>query len=393
MGNADTVSTSAPRNSGSSPRVWGTPPAGRRGVGDRRFIPACVGNAAPSTGSPTRSTVHPRVCGERLASHCPRHCAIGSSPRVWGTPTTPIRQPTARAVHPRVCGERRLIRPQLHEVHGSSPRVWGTLPRSRFGRPPIRFIPACVGNARVNERTQWHTSVHPRVCGERAVTLHSADDRRGSSPRVWGTRRRCAPPCWRAPVHPRVCGERTVAHCLTRWHTGSSPRVWGTRFRFGHAALAVRFIPACVGNAACACGSTGSGTVHPRVCGERPVVPQTPVSGTGSSPRVWGTRRQGRVVVQGRRFIPACVGNASEVKAACVAQPVHPRVCGERMSDAACWGSLAGSSPRVWGTPHCPGHAKHPRRFIPACVGNATPRTTRRPGRAVHPRVCGERDR
>ena len=73
-------------NSGSSPRVRGTPSTRWRGAVASRFIPACAGNSSTRATSWTSPTVHPRVCGNSR----------------W--PTRKARTP---AVHPRVCGELR----------------------------------------------------------------------------------------------------------------------------------------------------------------------------------------------------------------------------------------------------------------------------------------------
>ncbi len=71
------------------------------------------------------------------------------------------------------------------------------------------------------------------------------------------------------------------------------------------------------------------------------------------------------------RFIPACVGNARWSGAARPYVPVHPRVCGERYALIAAYLTKAGSSPRVWGTLLTYEAFGLGRRFIPACVGNA----------------------
>ena len=50
---------------GSSPRVRGTHAQERAVPQNVRFIPACAGNASPTTRSLGTCAVHPRVCGER----------------------------------------------------------------------------------------------------------------------------------------------------------------------------------------------------------------------------------------------------------------------------------------------------------------------------------------
>ncbi len=111
---------------GSSPRVRGTHSPDQRARVSERFIPACAGNAAVRVPRRVRKSVHPRVCGERTSGIVQLRRANGSSPRVRGTPSgiitlsfanrfIPACAGNARAataagvnstVHPRVCGER-----------------------------------------------------------------------------------------------------------------------------------------------------------------------------------------------------------------------------------------------------------------------------------------------
>ena len=195
---------------------------------------------------------------------------------------------------------------------GSSPRVRGT----RSARPgctdDLRFIPACAGNSLASATLSTARTVHPRVCGELISLRYSTKLKRGSSPRVRGT--------------------RDIYNC--------KPAL-------------VRFIPACAGNSSRLSGIHHPRAVHPRVCGElvRVIVPLS--GNVGSSPRVRGTpdqrSRRGAPV----RFIPACAGNSLVSSAPVYWAPVHPRVCGELRAAATATEAYHGSSPRVRGT-HLP---------------------------------------
>ena len=224
--------------------------------------------------------------------------------------------------------------------------------RLRIGSSRIhpRFIPACAGNA-----------ASDRLCPLRLT------------------------------VHPRVCGERLNAHCKISLCSGSSPRVRGTRGRSLAARPGARFIPACAGNATSPRHTTPGRAVHPRVCGERLNAHCKISLCSGSSPRVRGTPH--RVASSGQvfRFIPACAGNAPPVKSQLRHAPVHPRVCGERSLCSTSHTRSTGSSPRVRGTHALIAAAQRPRRFIPACAGNAASSINSRALPSVHPRVCGER--
>ena len=152
---------------------------------------------------------------------------------------------------------------------------------------------------------------------------------------------------------------------------GSSPRVRGTlmtrhnplvpdRFipaRAGNTpevldVLAVhRFIPARAGNAMIQASTSEAQTVHPRACGEHAhptvntiacfrfiparagnavVICETISHGVGSSPRVRGTRVNGKGHIPFERFIPARAGNAGYLILSACIPTVHPRACGER---------------------------------------------------------------
>ena len=173
----------------------------------RRFIPACAGNAWLPTYRTATYAVHPRVCGERRRPGTPAISRCGSSPRVRGTPrsarhrASPTRFIPACAgnaklsrsirafssVHPRVCGERVDDVDAAGRQLGSSPRVRGTLETEWRRFEQRRFIPACAGNA--GRRAGWRAvpAVHPRVCGERKAISIWIFSPGGSSPRVRGT--------------------------------------------------------------------------------------------------------------------------------------------------------------------------------------------------------------
>ena len=151
-------------------------------------------------------------------------------------------------------------------------------------------------------------------------------------------------------VHPRVCGE--LVH---------RPR---------EALIHTRFIPACAGNSASAFRRRAISAVHPRVCGELAPCPTSVEHRNGSSPRVRGTPGPSRPPRSRSRFIPACAGNSRWHLTLTFASAVHPRVCGELLED---FGADVGLV-----------------RFIPACAGNSPARRAPSSRPTVHPRVCGE---
>ena len=172
---------------GSSPRVRGTHRRQRCRSEHRRFIPACAGNAVLALSAVLIAAVHPRVCGERLRAAVKKSIPLRFIPACAGNATRPVTDPRTISVHPRVCGERSNEQFACIQRHGSSPRVRGT--RQPRGSVDLlcRFIPACAGNALRCSRMRCRSSVHPRVCGERASAPSIPSRGFGSSPRVRGT--------------------------------------------------------------------------------------------------------------------------------------------------------------------------------------------------------------
>ncbi len=359
------------RCAGSSPRVRGTPRRSPRLGRCRRFIPARAGNACWRALGWGMDPVHPRACGERSAEGSSGGEVDGSSPRVRGTRGDgdcraasrrfiPARAGNAARrrlvclappVHPRACGERSRVKRSEPRNTGSSPRVRGTPEVGPGAAQRPRFIPARAGNAVL--------------------------------------RRRPSPP---NPVHPRACGERFVLPQLSVVDCGSSPRVRGTRTTSHTRALTIRFIPARAGNALAFLPMDRARAVHPRACGERARTGKIGRPGPGSSPRVRGTPHGHPVIVDHERFSPARAGNARLSPATKSRRAVHPRACGERPLVSSSVTLSAGSSPRVRGTldqdgikparalgssPRVRGtltdieRIKEERRFIPARAGNA----------------------
>ena len=157
------------------------------------------------------------------------------------------------------------------------------------GRSSARFIPACAGNRPGNPLS-----------------------------------------CPRGPVHPRVCGEQALSRSGNGPVGGSSPRVRGTAGANPQDAPQPRFIPACAGNRPENLEKHLLRAVHPRVCGEQRNWAACRACVSGSSPRVRGTAGSLARLPARPRFIPACAGNSGNLKTKQTVSPVHPRVCGEQ---------------------------------------------------------------
>ena len=172
--------------------------------------------------------------------------------------------------------------------------------------------------------------------------------------------------------------------------TGSSPRVRGTATVQRPPVNISRFIPACAGNRAVGITINGAFAVHPRVCGEQVTDDGDMAVKPGSSPRVRGTANLLFQLQSEFRFIPACAGNRLQMMATWQLNPVHPRVCGEQPTCCSSFSPSSGSSPRVRGTEGISSLQLSKERFIPACAGNSAQMKKRDTYPPVHPRVCGE---
>ncbi len=110
----------------------------------------------------------------------------------------------------------------------------------------------------------------------------------------------------------------------------------------------------------------------------------------GSSPRVRGTPGLGGLEQGDNRFIPAGAGNTRCRPCPHACSTVHPRGRGEHDDGGRMTITRTGSSPRARGTPTWPGIAPLKSRFIPADAGNTGQEHSRPWPAPVHPRGCGE---
>ena len=236
----------------------------------------------------------------------------------------------------------------IQRIPGLSPRVRGKQGLDPPSPAILRSIPACAGEASSVRRKGLLRGVYPRVCGGSRMGEGLKDLVEGLSPRVRGKRPRlrCAalrlrsiPACAGeadapvstaplAPVYPRVCGGSRFGPVDTYIEPGLSPRVRGKPRRLVGGRPFRRSIPACAGEAAGSARAVRQLQVYPRVCGGSAMASISLARKAGLSPRVRGKRRV--VCNQGgrHRSIPACAGEA-RLPAGCEQHPeVYPRVCG-----------------------------------------------------------------
>ena len=131
----------------------------------------------------------------------------------------------------------------------------------------------------------------------------------GLIPTYAGNTRTCAPVQGQRRAHPHVCGEHPSRASPTAKPTGSSPRMRGTRGHLLFSPRCVGLIPTYAGNTTHPAPSPPRLWAHPHVCGEHiPVYGETE-NPKGSSPRMRGTRRVGRIMSTPTGLIPTYAGN------------------------------------------------------------------------------------
>ena len=210
--------------------------------------------------------------------------------------------------------------------------------------------------------------------------------------RAGKTRRPCGPRASRR-AHPRACGENAAATAARNVSQGSSPRVRGKR-RIGRIpARPVRLIPARAGKTRLRAWTASSTPAHPRACGENCPIHGADVPCRGSSPRVRGKLGVDHDPPPRERLIPARAGKTLVGLAFGFDSRAHPRACGENEAVKSLPIQLSGSSPRVRGKHIGHGSGSFDAGLIPARAGKTTAVWWSWSRHRAHPRACGENTR
>ena len=335
-------------SNGLSPRVRGSHISIRRHRSTHRSIPACAGEPRRGRDRRAATWVYPRVCGGATRTRLVGWPGPGLSPRVRGSLLTPVEASSSLRsipacagepmrlfgslggawVYPRVCGGAPPASSVGIVEMGLSPRVRGSRDERRDSIDDPRSIPACAGEPESSAPRSDPPSVYPRVCGGADQRSSPLVEETGLSPRVRGSHRtktqrgspiRSIPACAGEPprksaralvrtVYPRVCGGAAVWPPDTCSAQGLSPRVRGSPTGNVPAAVTMRSIPACAGEPTVPAKYGQPARVYPRVCGGANCPDTLPPRVVGLSPRVRGSRREGRAGYRASRSIPACAG-------------------------------------------------------------------------------------
>ena len=154
---------------------------------DHRITPAYAGKSPFEVRVILLREDHPRLCGEKTKAARRRLMGTGSPPPMRGKGYTDksltamdritpayagkshfATQPEKYAWdHPRLCGEKPLSVSYSLHVPGSPPPMRGKVPRVYFSQTVYRITPAYAGKR--DERSSRTDTVgdHPRLCGEK----------------------------------------------------------------------------------------------------------------------------------------------------------------------------------------------------------------------------------
>ena len=168
------------------------------------------------------------LCGEKLLSLNGSAQSIGSPSRMRGkegdelglgqtiriTPACagkragPNNSLTGNQDHPRVCGEKAITVSSAHIMRGSPPRVRGKDLGLDVPGQTVGITPACAGKRKRPKRWVRPPKDHPRVCGEKSASQMRSRSSRGSPPRMRGKGASKTLPCRKSGITPAYAGKR-----------------------------------------------------------------------------------------------------------------------------------------------------------------------------------------
>ena len=214
---------------------------------------------------------------------------------------------------------------------GSPPRGRGKAQKDESDTRPHRITPAWAGKSYLPQNTEIKVGDHPRVGGEKALTVA-----------IFATSRRITP-AWAGKSiataglgawdvdHPRVGGEKADALRVMEAWGGSPPRGRGKELNHHQQAVDVGITPAWAGKSIDHRDRHQQGQDHPRVGGEKtPGETKVPTL-AGSPPRGRGKGTLPSALALAHGITPAWAGKRLRRCCTALRRWDHPRVGGEKV--------------------------------------------------------------
>ena len=233
-----------------------------------------------------------------------------------------------------MCGEKVAMVTTAVSTPGSPPHVRGKELRVETCFADNGITPACAGKSNLFVFRRIEPKDHPRVCGEKRISVVLSCTSVGSPPRMRGKANigrsflhvRGITPAYagkrmetmtrRHAVgdHPRVCGEKISGTTLITTQQGSPPRMRGKAPSLRERLHWHRITPAYAGKSGISPGFLLSYRDHPRVCGEKESVNDGTAIRAGSPPRMRGKARSCQANTSVTRITPAYAGKSRRVR-------------------------------------------------------------------------------
>ncbi len=164
----------------------------------------------------------------------------------------------------------------------------------------------------------------------KASTLKTSRRFPGITPAYAGKSYQYPNPVQHKQDHPRVCGEKFGCRCPLDSQRGSPPRMRG-KASAGNAVESITGItPAYAGKRFRSSTKPAQSGDHPRVCGEKFTGDKNKIRHVGSPPRMRGKVSPPISTVSPLRITPAYAGKSKVSPSHGKWDEDHPRVCGEK---------------------------------------------------------------
>ena len=268
---------------------------------------------------------------------------------------------------------------------------------------------ACAEQTCVNSRHRHCWRDHLRVCRADTPSILLIDCRLGSPPRVrsrhgeflprpqaTGITSACAEQTCGMTIirsivgdHLRVCGADSVIAIDAMVVPGSPPRVRSRQRAKHYSIVRGGITSACAEQTAISAVSLGAARDHLRVCGADPGLPATPLTRSGSPPRVRSRPAGDRSGNCPAGITSACAEQTSDIDQALLKAKDHLRVCGADLRRAGPVFAGQGSPPRVRSRRTATSSRRTIQRITSACAEQTASVDVTKNDTKDHLRVCG----